>query len=1507
MSSEQETGREEAAGDEAQESAARDARPGWALRIVQLGAICLATLVIVASAGFYYAWKWHNGPALANRLAKSYNSKRRGRMTIGSVRWTPRAALDILLGRDSTVTIDNLTLYDSKGRRVAHIPKMVAKGKLWPLLVDGSFKVSSAEAEEARFRIDYYARPEGPDRRTGDTHEVGLFGALENANPFHARPETPSVYNFNRILIKRLAVSYYHRLFQVHLRQIGLRGNLFVTASTPTTPMKIRFSLKPRGGQGELHVAGKCLGLVDIEAPYVRTDPERPHDVELALGGRVGGALFRLSSRMERLILASKPTVTLDAHFTQFAKLLVQLTGLDIRGANESLVLKTQGPLYGTTTRARLTGLTARFPVGRQSIRLEDIFARLHLSGGRVAVKTFSCQTLDGTISARGEVQLQSRRFDAKVKLSDLKLTPLLASKTRKRLLGGKLQGQLALRGTLSPWAVDIDSLDLLLDRRSRYGPLPRRLRLKGRGRFTPQTLHVGRLTLTGYGLKLTARGNVGLTSRRLKLAVTAELGRLRSLLRDAGLPALARRGSLHGQLRGTFGSPRLYGQVTLKQAGYSRLRSPQVSSRIAFANGTIAFDKLRGSLGGGLVTGSGHIQLMRRGRWTLRTRPFVKARVNVTNASLRQLMPKRNLSGRVNAQISLKGRPGRFQGKGLLTLRNGLFAGQPVHGGVARVRLKGNRLELEQIQMSWAGGGNLDASGRLQLKSGDLALRGRVTNLPLMALSDNPAFRRVVSGVLSGEFDISGCRARPVIAAVLKLARVRVRGILMGNGAVNLSPAGPAAADIRGELFRRFRISGRLSLGSEPLVRITVRFDKLPIHELVPELRRLPAEITAVASGQLELDFSLTSGLRRLAATLSQLRLKLTQIDHLPGETPQRVTLTNEGVVKLVFDGKRMRVHRLTLQGSAGRFAAQGWLSPTKAALRVHGHMDLGELAFLFGRWVDEIKGRAYVKATVSGSPRKPRVDADLILAGVRILLPDRTVPVRIAAARLRVTGDLLQVKRARVAIYTDEFAITGSVKTKNFRPQRLNLQLRGKLSAQILRLVLPRTFSQVTGRARAALRLTGTPRSPEVAGWIKLEPIAFTLRGTGRELGIKSGLITIANKRIRIKEVRGSVDGGTFVADGRIQLKSKWPFDMNVSIRGQSIPVKKARSYELELNTNLRLRVANGKASISGIVDVADGRFTETFDVVSRAFLKRRVYERRAPFWETNKLLRNAKLNITVASHGPLIIKNNLADIRLEGNINLRGTPLKPKFGGQIRAESGTFRIPFLRGQFNVRSGELDFDHPFGFGETYVKIVGETSYMDTSETEHEITVSLEGPLSRIAIKLSSSTGLNQSQVLMLLASGRTMDQLRKQMRRGDAGPGSTSRSANPLDAYDSSLKQVTGDFLSQLVARPLQAWTRLDLVRLEMGTESFQVRVNKQLGRNVRLAGEAEFGLMGRQRQEGRVEVRVLDQMSVNAKARRQIPGDDTIIEEDRYQGRIELRFRIRLRTSLRRSLGF
>ena len=159
---------------------------------------------------------------------------------------------------------------------------------------------------------------------------------------------------------------------------------------------------------------------------------------------------------------------------------------------------------------------------------------------------------------------------------------------------------------------------------------------------------------------------------------------------------------------------------------------------------------------------------------------------------------------------------------------------------------------------------------------------------------------------------------------------------------------------------------------------------------------------------------------------------------------------------------------------------------------------------------------------------------------------------------------------------------------------------------------------------------------------------------------------------------------------------------------------------------------------------------------------------------------------------------------------------------------------------------------------------------------------------------------------VITLIASGKTTDALRQNFKGGDSGPGISS-SASPLDLYDPMIKQVSGDFLSDLMAKPIKDITKLDLFRLELGTETFQLRVEKRLGRYLTLRGESEFGLMGRQRQEGALEGKFSDDIYMDIKGRRLIPGEDVFEEEDPLQGRIQLRYRLRFRGSLRHSIGF
>jgi len=169
-----------------------------------------------------------------------------------------------------------------------------------------------------------------------------------------------------------------------------------------------------------------------------------------------------------------------------------------------------------------------------------------------------------------------------------------------------------------------------------------------------------------------------------------------------------------------------------------------------------------------------------------------------------------------------------------------------------------------------------------------------------------------------------------------------------------------------------------------------------------------------------------------------------------------------------------------------------------------------------------------------------------------------------------------------------------------------------------------------------------------------------------------------------------------------------------------------------------------------------------------------------------------------------------------------------------------------------------------------------------------------VKGPLSGPAIQISSRPALDPGQLWALLALGMTTDQLRSSLGGGgDAGEGGALTGG----IADAQVKQLTGEILSSIVEDPLKKVTRLDVISLEVGTESAQIRAGKRLGRYLKLDGEYELGILGDSRAEGRLEVRMHDLLKLVGKWERLSTRLETA-EEDPSRGRIELKLSLPLR---------
>ena len=236
-----------------------------------------------------------------------------------------------------------------------------------------------------------------------------------------------------------------------------------------------------------------------------------------------------------------------------------------------------------------------------------------------------------------------------------------------------------------------------------------------------------------------------------------------------------------------------------------------------------------------------------------------------------------------------------------------------------------------------------------------------------------------------------------------------------------------------------------------------------------------------------------------------------------------------------------------------------------------------------------------------------------------------------------------------------------------------------------------------------------------------------------------------------------------------------------------------------------------------------------------------------------------------------------------KLEGQVHVGGTLGSPSIGGIVTLSGGTFRIPMLRGNYEIKEGSIDFDRAkltrHSKDEPYLDVLGEMLFVDRMDNEHVINLRLTGFVSQMKLEWSSSSGLNSAQVLTLLMLNRTPDEV----RRGAGG-----------------LPDLGG---------MLEGYVPLNL-QLGLTSEAVQVFVDRRFwGEHVVLKGNVEVGFLGQQQQEAQLIFRIHDRVQVMSRVRRRITEDDTTFQEESndVQTRLELKYKMDFKGSVRDILGF
>jgi autotransporter translocation and assembly factor TamB len=1454
-------------------------RVKWPVRLF----FVLIALALLFGGAVAYLYRFRNDEALARFVMDTVNPGIKGTIRFGKLHWSPRALIDLAVGARSPVKAEAVEILDPEGTRIIYAPRAEGKLDLYALLFGGGhLLIKDLKAENVRCLVAPLRRVPPEQFKVGLLHTFASSGEPDG---------TRMRVEFAKFEVKKSLVRFRFGDWSLDLDDLETRGTLRHDGGDPGKEgIQLTHLTTVRSGKLVLGDVPLPLKKLRVRNPSAK-DGVLNTDIGVDLQAQIAGTELNAAGKLPRLF-SGDPQADLIIGARRVNKLVTLLLGTsvgDTAKVSASLTQSLRRPLI----KARVTGVE----LGEEPLRLNKVkgLLAIDLARNTLAASKISGELMRGGFAGGGKLNLASGEWDGELTLKGMdpgRIHPLL---------GGALGGTLNLKGGLESMKKGLAVLRLEL-KRSRKDFLPRTIKVGGSVHLGSRILDLAGVTFDGDGNRLKARGSVNLRSKRMDLFLRLGLPRLETWLARLRLPRAVRSvgsvGEIH--LRGRFPNLSASGRLEGRGVGYGPLRLAKVHADMEFVGGTLSLKKIRAQGYGGRLDGQASLDIFAGNLLRQRKVPILHSSIKAKGLDLTALGAGPYAIGRLFADVQIGGPLGDLKGSANVRIPRATIQGERYDDTSLRLGLLKDRLSVYHMRLNRAGGGKLALWGDLYFDK-RMDLRLKVHRFPVVGIPNLSHTGLGLGGIIDGQVNVTGSLDDPRLGGEVRLARARVRGVQLGSGKLTLTP-GSDAVNLAGRFFsRRVGLSGYILTQPRPRLHLTLDVAGLPLEKLFPEVRAI-GDVRGTADGRIRVTVDARDGLTWADARFPKVRVTLRH--RPPGQRRVReVRLRNKQDLLARYDGKLLHLVKTelvtTVSGNdkqRAEFTLGGFYGPKGTDVRLQGRVAVQILEFLVYKHVRKLTGEAIADVRLTGTAAKPRLTGNLQLKGISLRIPKFDQPILIPHGRVRLVPGFLQLAGLRAQVGKRAMVASGSLKLDRFRPTIADLKIKGDFNFKLLELLLRKQISNATGAAAVQVHLTGPIWSPHVAGTLKVRRIELSPRGWGRTITLNKGTIAFKNSEVKIlKPLEGTYDEGTIGIRGSVLLDRFDIVDLYLKINGTGIPQRQPKVYSADLNLDLLLRGHSQFLELLGSIELVDVRYVRKFDIIKQAFIKPRVHEEERPFWKGSQLLENLKLAINVRSTGQMAVKNNFANLFLSGAFSVGGTLSAPRLGGQIRVEEGTFRIPFLRGDYTIRRGGIVFNKRKTIDAAELSITGETLFLDRSGVDYQINLLLEGPLDRIGIKLSSTPSLEQGQIWSLLAFGRTTQQLRAQLK--GAQDSSSAEGTGVGGAADAQVKQLTGEILNNIVVDKLSRVTKLDLLRFEMGTETAQLTAKKKLGRYISLAGEYQLGLLGDSKAEGRLELKMHDLLKLVGKLERL----DTRLETedlDPTRARLELKVRLPLR---------
>ncbi len=287
-----------------------------------------------------------------------------------------------------------------------------------------------------------------------------------------------------------------------------------------------------------------------------------------------------------------------------------------------------------------------------------------------------------------------------------------------------------------------------------------------------------------------------------------------------------------------------------------------------------------------------------------------------------------------------------------------------------------------------------------------------------------------------------------------------------------------------------------------------------------------------------------------------------------------------------------------------------------------------------------------------------------------------------------------------------------------------------------------------EIHGYLSLDVSVQGKLPNPHINGELRLDDVKYSMP----DINIDSvySFVKFNKTDFTIEYMRGNVNAGSFDIKGFVLLADRTIDMMSLNVLLKNIDVKRKEFGSVDLSSAIHATAKKDSIRIGGEVTINKALYDVPFNL--QTIIKLLTTANRPPP-EQSELVKRIYCDIGISSPHGIKIANNVADVAVDVDLQIRGYLAKVNVYGTITTtKKGT--IKYLGKRFDILDATIQFDDPYMINP--VLNLEATSFVSSVDGGYEIFMYLTGTVEKWRLELSSSPAVPEQDIISLLLIGK-------------------------------------------------------------------------------------------------------------------------------------------------------